>query len=266
MSQASKDILKTRLASGEISIEEYRQLLATLSDESEPRIKERNSDQGGSGLQEGRPLAEFEDLKIFENCVFYKNRKHALPDVTSVRGSQSSRSFNFVPTEKSSCIFMAFVSGETVNISEDRILFGGKRHEAIGRMLAILRQATFNHRLINLIKKLTGNGQVELYKPIVGSGESIVLRKDCMVIAGSLSISLKLAKSTGTFGLGSEWRSLNSLSHENNPYEVILSEKRGMFGALIPRNALRFTPYIEDVDIVHALLEWMAAPDNQLPG
>ena len=150
MSEAAKNILKTRLASGEISIEEYRQLLAALSGESEPHIKERSSDQGDIGLLEERPLAEFEDLKVFETCVFYKGCKHALSDVTSVRGAQSASLFNFVPTEKSSCVVMAFVSGETVNISEDRILFGGKRHEAIGRMLNLLRQVTFNHRLTNL--------------------------------------------------------------------------------------------------------------------
>lgn len=266
MSQAAKNILKTRLASGQISIEEYRQLWATLSDESEPQTRECNSDQRGRELQEGRLLAEFEDLKVFQNCVSYKEWRHALRDVTSVRGGQSSRSFNFVPTEKSSCIVIAFVSGETVNISEDRILFGGKRHEAIVRILTLLRQITFNHRLTNLTKKLIDNGQIELYKPIVGSGESVVLRKDGIVISGSLSINLKQAKATGTFGLGSEWRSLNSMNHENNPYEVILSEKRGLFGALIPRNALRFVPYIEDVDIVHALLGWLATTENQLRG
>ena len=142
MSEAAKNILKTRLASGEISIEEYRQLLAALSGESEPHIKERSSDQGDIGLLEERPLVE--------TCVFYKGCKHAISDVTSVRGAQSASLFNFVPTEKSSCVVMAFVSGETVNISEDRILFGGKRHEAIGRMLNLLRQVTFNHRLTNL--------------------------------------------------------------------------------------------------------------------
>jgi hypothetical protein len=264
MTQTPKDMLKSRLATGAISIEEYRQLLAEISDESDSLIKERNSNQNGSGLDAGILLGEFEDLKLFENCIAYKGCEYALSDVTSVRGGQSSRSFNLVPTEKSSSLSVFFVSGNTVRLSENRILFGNKRHEAIGRILSLLRNITFNHRMTNLVKKLALNGQIELYKPIVGSGESVVLRKDGMVVTTSISINLKQAKATGTFGLGSEWRSLNYVNHETNPYEVILSDKRGTFGALIPRGALRFVPYIEDVDIVHALLAWMAEPGNQL--
>lgn len=209
-------------------------------------------------------LGEFEDLKLFENCIVYKGCRHALSDVTSVRGGQSSRSFKFVPTEKSSSLCIFLVSGNTLRLSENRVLFGSKRHEAIGRMLSLLRKVTFNYRMANLVKKLALNGQIELYKPIVGSRESIVLRKDGIVATTSISINLKQAKATGTFGLGSEWRSLNHVSHETNPYEVILSDKRGAFRTFIPRGALRFVPYIEDVDIVHALLAWMAEPGNQL--
>lgn len=53
MDQTPKDMLKSRLAAGQISVEEYRQLLAEIFDESEPMPKEPNSNLNGSGLDEG---------------------------------------------------------------------------------------------------------------------------------------------------------------------------------------------------------------------
>jgi len=122
--------------------------------------------------------------------------------------------------------------------------------------------------MTNLAKKLIQQGQIELTKTwVIGGkevGEVVILRKDGTVVTPTKSVNLKVAKATGTFGLGSEWRSLNAMSHKTNPYEVVLSEKKGLLGALIPLGALKFIPFVEDIDIVHSLLAWMAEPGNKL--
>lgn len=267
MTKSPTDILKARLAIGDISLEEYRQLLAEIRDE--PSDGKSFNDAGSPGkLQTGAVVLEFEDLRLFENAIMYRNVTHPLSDVTSVRGGQSQQSFNFVPTEKSSSVHIAFVSGEPISISEQRILFGGKRHDAIGRLLATLRKMTFNQRVTNLAKKLIQQGQINLTTTwVIGGrevGEVVTLRKDGTVVTPTKSVNLKVAKASGTFGLGTEWHSLNAMSHKTNPLEVVLSEKKGMLGALIPSGALKFVPFLEDIDVVHALLEWMAEPQNKL--
>ena len=267
MNKSPQDILKTRLAAGEISLDEYRQLLAEIGKECVEDKSPRDSSPSNE-LKTGALFFEFEDLRLFENAIVYRNVAHPLSDVTSVRGVQSRQSFNFFPTERSSSLHVSFLSGDSISITEQRILLGGKRHDAIGRLLATLRKMTFNQRLTNLAKKLIHQGQVELTTAwVIGGrevGELVILRKDGTVVTPTKTVDLKVAKASGTFGLGTEWRSLNAMSHKTNPSEVVLSEKKGMLGALIPSGALKFVPFAEDIDIVHALLAWMAEPQNRL--
>ena len=54
------------------------------------------------------------------------------------------------------------------------------------------------------------------------------------------------------------------MSHRENSGEAIISEKKGMLGSLIPRSALRLEIFIEDMDIAHFMLEWLADPQNTL--
>lgn len=119
-----------------------------------------------------------------------------------------------------------------------------------------------------MAKKLIKQGQIELTRTwVIGGkdiGEVVTLRKDGTICTPTMTVNLKVAKASGTFGLGTEWHSLNALSHKTNPYEIVLSEKKGMLGALIPSGALKFIPFLEDIDVVHALLAWMAEPQNKL--
>jgi len=171
MSANPKDVLKARLAAGEISIDEYRELLAEICDEVMDEGRNHIHNQSDA-LSTGKLITEFEDLRLFENAIIHKNIAHPLSDITSVRGGQSEQSFNFLPTEKSSSLSIAFISGESIAISEQRILFGGKRHEAIGKLLAILRKATFNPCLSGCHPRNTTYRAQHIEKPlpIVGRG------------------------------------------------------------------------------------------------
>ncbi|RME56435.1 hypothetical protein D6779_10625, partial [Candidatus Parcubacteria bacterium] len=252
---------------GEISFDEYRQLLVEICGEPSEDNSPHNS-SSSCGFIKGALIYEFENLQLFENAIVFRNITYPLSDVTSVRGGQSQQSFNFVPTEKTSSMHIKFLSGDSISISEKRILFGGKRHDAISHLLATLRKMTFNQRLTNLTRKLIQQGKIELTTSwIIGGkevGEVVTLNKNGTVSTPTMVVDLKVAKATGTFCLGSEWRSFNSMSFKINPYEVVLSEKKRMLGSMIPLDALRFVPFVEDVDVVHALLTWMAEPQTKL--
>jgi hypothetical protein len=259
VSESHIGVLKARLAAGEISIAEYRELLAEVRAQSPDQ---RHLD--APPFETGRLLREFEQFRLFEHGIEINQQFHPLSQVVSVRGGQSYKSFNLVPSENRSSFAITFVSGEHASAIEERLVFGGKRHEALDHLLHEVRQVTFTHRLINLVRKLSENGRIDLYKPPLGGEETVVLRKDGVVVTGTRTVDLKSAKASGTFGLGTQWRALNAVSQKSNPTEVVISESRGLLSALIPRDALRFTPYPEDVDVVHSLLGWLAEPNHWL--
>ncbi|RQP21867.1 hypothetical protein [Piscinibacter terrae] len=259
MSDQLVNVLKARLAAGEISIAEYRSLLAEIGeDRSSPPSTEAPQ------YETGTLLGEFEQFRLFEYGVQVGQQFHPMSQVVSVKGGQSYKSFNFVPSQNRSSFSITFLSGEQASAVEDRLVFGGKRHNALIHFYDAVRQLTFKPRLTNLVSRLSDIGHLDIYKPPFGGEDTVVLRKDGVIVAGTRTVNLKTAKATGTFGLGTQWHALNAVSQKTNPAEVVMSEERGLLGTLIPRAALRFTPYPDDVDVVHALLGWLAEPSNHL--
>ena len=88
MSTNPKDVLKARLAAGEVSIDEYRELLAVVCDEVADEGKKYVSGQSDTPST-GALITEFEDLRLFEKAIIYKNVVHPLSEVSSVRGGRS---------------------------------------------------------------------------------------------------------------------------------------------------------------------------------
>lgn len=260
MSDDPVQILMKRLAAGDISIDEYRILL--------PLLKASPTDQPQPFLSSdldplGQKLAQVDDIELYEACLLVAGRQYLLSNVKSVRGARSSSSVNFIPIDRLTTLNVWFTNNENVSVEETRLMFGGSRHKAILQMLTLLWQVTFKPRLQNLATRLRNEGSVELNRTIVGAGDAVSLTKDGVVAKGARRIDLKQAKAFGTFCVGTERRSLSG-SRASNPNEIVVSEKKGLLGVTIPSDALRFYSWDEDPDIVQALLEWMAEPDNKL--
>lgn len=261
------DILQARLASGEITVEEYRQLLAELQ-LTQPRGLQGNTPPALPPAEPdagyGRVLATVDDLIIYERAISHRDTVRSIKDVAHVFGNQSSYTFNFVPFQRSTSLIMTFVDGKSIYVSEDRAWFGGRRHAELAKALLLVRRLTLNARAINLVLKLRRDGQVLLSKPIGKGAEPVTLYLDGTVGTPTRRIDIKRAKESGTFGIGTEWHSINGMNTRSDPYEVVLSEERGLIGALIPRNSIRFTPFLQDVDAIHAVLNWLSKPGNTL--
>lgn len=253
------EILKTRLAAGEISIAEYRELAAIVGAKgpSEPLPSSLPSPRG-------KLLAQIDDLQLHETGICVKGKWHPLADVTSVSGSSSSLSINFIPMSKTSSAYFSLATGEHISLDEDRVLLGGTRHKAIRNFYSCLQRLTLQSRLNRLATKLVSEARLQIFQPPTTVRTSpVFLTSDGRVQSGTRNIDLKAAKRTGTFGVGTEARSLSRSSHEYNTAEVVISEEKGLFG-YIPLNAIRFTPNVHDSDIVHSLLIWLAAEGNYL--
>ena len=215
--------------------------------------------------QYGEQLLSFEDTALYQKVIVHAGRVRPLSEVSSVYSYQQHRTLNFVPTQNTSIAAILFDSGDRISLSEDRLVFGAKRHTAIQKLISNVRALTLQNRLNKLVKTLIQSREITLYKAPPEQGISIYLVSNGLVVAGSVKINLKEALAHGTFALGSGWRSLNGMSNSENPAEVIISMKKLTFGAVIPRDAIRFVPNQFDVDVVHSLLDWLSKPGNNLP-
>jgi hypothetical protein len=254
------EILKARLAAGEISIDEYREILAEIST-NVPKSAEEQERPTPVEAKIGGLIFEFEHLRLFENAIIHENVVRYITDVTSVDGGQYTHSTNSIPSIKITGLTILFASGESINLEENRKWFGGKRHQALLKLLSMLREVTFKQRMANLTRKLRRQGQLELTRKS-NVGEIVLLRKDGIVIASTKSVNLKVAKASGTFELGTHSTSL--MTTKSNPFEIVLSEKSKRFGRYSPSDALTFVAVTEDLDILRSLIAWMAEPGNKL--
>lgn len=251
-------ILKTRLASGEIDADEYRQLLGLLID-AEPA---KANVVTNTSLSSERVLIEVDNIRLYEKCIVIEGQLIPITEVVSVSGMSSSQSVNFIPMDKRSYVGFTLASGKFYSLSEDRTLFAPARHQAIRTFHAILKQVTFQSRLTRIATLLRQQGRIELFHPFAGNDESIYLTVTGKIESDTREIDLKRAKREGTFGVGIESRSLG-YSRSYDREEIVVAEGKGTMG-LIPRDALRFKANKYDTDVVNALLQWMAESDNKL--
>lgn len=249
-------ILKSRLAAGEIGLDEYRALLAVISTAAE----------GGLPTTEslGAVLAEVDDVKLYQSALSSGGKIFGLDSVKSVAGGSSSSSINYIPMDKSTWLTIRFISRDMISLREQRTYFAGGRHKAIATLYGLVRRATFQSRLNNLAAKLVREKRIEIYHPYTGKDEAVFLTSGGDLETATKTIGLKAAKANGMFGVGTEWRSLGfSRGYDTN--EVIVCEKKGTLG-FIPRSALRFNANEGDTDVINALLIWLADPNNALGG
>lgn len=260
------EMLRARLASGEISTEEYRKVLAVLQETDAPPEKAPPEKETQGEVESGRPgpsVLSACGMDLRENGVLFEGVFYPLATVSSVRGGERSRTVNLVAFERSTALYIGFVDGRSISLRESRAWFAGRNHANILRLFEELRVRTYRPRFINLVLRLRQHGELTLHTPFLDE-DSVVLDVSGVVRTPKRGVNLKAARESGTFGLGTERHSINMLNSRIDSAEVVISESKGMLGQLIPRDALRFTPTVEDVDVVHTLLAWLAEPGNTL--
>jgi hypothetical protein len=150
-----KRTLDLRLAEGSVSLPEYRALLAEL-DKATPRSETSASSSLGAVLH------QVDDLIIHERGLVVAGRRKYFEEITYVDGGTSEFSINVVARSRRSSISIGFSNGDSYFIDEERAYFGGKRHEAISRAVAILKQSTYQPRLKRFLHELAAAGELEI--------------------------------------------------------------------------------------------------------
>lgn len=260
-----KRTLDLRLAKGELDARQYQDLLKTLGDRVEaiPVAK----------IQSGDLLAEIDDLQIFSTHVQVASRRKTFDEVRRVGGGSNTFSINLVPATKNTWISIAFTNGDSYYMDEDRTLFGRDRHKKIAQCVSVLRQITFKSRLAALATATNETGAIQIGTEsnetyiLVGALVDVMskprlspifLSKAGQITNGVLSLDLKRCRAEGVLELGIERINKHAPGQIYACYHRSLLEKS--------RNkALKFYLGGEyDTDVVLALLDWFAHPNNHL--
>lgn len=255
----AKSILDRRLANGDVSIGEYREILSELGGGPVPPVQPLSTPLA----QAPQLLVAVDDLAIFENGMFIGGQKIDLQRIAHISGDAYQFTLNFMLSSKLSRLTITLTDGACLNYSEDRTHRGDARHDAIRTAYAILRKATFSSRLDDLAQRIRSAGSLPI--GIVDENPKKVVH---LTVRGELVyrdqvVDLKQAKANDGLGIGVRSESLSGLNNKTDPDVIFASlHPKRMFR--LPRKSIRFKAHGEDKDVVANLLQWLALPGNSL--
>lgn len=259
MSDQAIDILKKRLASGEVTLEEYKTILKELEG-----VKNNNDQQVKTSRQLVATIDE--DFKLFNDAIVYKGSTFLLSDVTAIKNYSSKNTLNFVTMDRLSCLTITFKNSKEICITEDRAWFGKKRHDEILVASQRIKKLTFNHRVTNFADKLLENNKIKLSEDYLKKDPSkdVFLFRDGTIRTPHRSIDLKKARINGTLFVGTRTEGILSHYRASNSNEIAVTETPHAKNGKIPKDAVIFTPYLEDVDVSCAFIDFLSIEGNQL--
>ena len=198
--------LKERLASGEISMEEFVQMKALINDDNEDtnspsakifgKVSGFVQDKMNKGLETNSTRIEisnkeFGSIILEDDALVISGERRLVSSIASVNYGSGSFSFNFIPMEKATYVRVVFDDGNVFNISEDRVYTSFGAHGKLTKLYTQLAKATSQKRLNALAGRLRANGQILL-------SSDVQLMRDGTVSDGKSIVNLKKAATTVT--------------------------------------------------------------------
>lgn len=251
------ETLKARLARGEITIGEYKEILGELTS----GAKEEHSNGVG---ELGSLLAEVAEVAAFEHGFKIQDSRYRYDAIASIRGGVEKSSVNGITTTKKSHFSLRLSDGMELSVSEGSTWFGRKRHTAIVNVFVELNRRSFNSRVQALAQRLRKEGEVRLGYSGLRGKDPVTLFSDGTIGNSKHRFDIKAASAMGTLQLGVTRANLGASSY-SSPLEIVISDKKKPRALAVPLGRkISFVPTSEDPDIVHALIGWIAAPENRL--
>lgn len=244
------DTLRKRLASGEIDIAEYKNLLQIINS-----LNTRSLESPQKTNAE-RLMASFENFLLYENYIQIGDKKHFLADVTVVTTYAREVSFNFIKSLESG-FTVKFQENTCYSASNDSTWpFKKERYEKIRQFGAKLKSMTAQSRMNNVVKKLKECGKI-----LIGSSNKkesqIYLTKEGKITTAIREFDIKSCAAKGTFGVG-----VVSINNYQSPNKVLISnEGKSILG--YGKESLSFDLAVNE-DVLKSLLLWFADPGNVL--
>lgn len=252
MKDTSLEVLRHRLASGEISLEEYRLIKDELTQSSEAT---QATSWERSATPDALPLAEIDGIEVFDAFLRINGTPYDFESVTSVRGGGCISSVNLVPLDRWASLSVTVEGQEPIRILENRVIFGGRRQGRIVKTYSCLASKTLKFRSERLYYKVRDLGSVTLGKDL-RSGSNVVAMANGILRCGDRTMRLAVAKDQGRLVHGIQLVSLGA-SRGSDPSLFVVTESPSKSG-WIPNDAIRFYSTEEDEDAVFQVLNWIA--------
>lgn len=245
------EVLKSRLASGEITLTQFHELLSILQNDANVALPTRPA------IDPGRLITSIDDIQLFEKYLKVGNDYIELHEITKIDAGQSNYSVNFLPISKNTSCSISFKNREPLYLGEDRTYFGGSRHKDILAFTSMLRAATYPNRLRARFDSLMVNKTT-----VIGTSgnEFVFLNFDGTISLNDKRVRLKIAREKGIYEIGRAGIYIG-LTTSYNPYEALVCEESGHLN-LIPKSAIRFEMSSSDFDIINAIVEVFSGGQN----
>jgi hypothetical protein len=275
---ANIEKLKERLAAGEISMDEFVQMRALITEKNydnqsnaKPTLGRLSDfvkskiDRGGSSNNPTLEIdnKEYGKIILSGDTIVIGGEKRKTDTIKSIGYGEDSFSINFVPITKGTIVNIVFTDGKSFHISEDRVYTSFGAHGKLNKLYSQLSHASFKTRLNLLANKLRKVGELNL-------DHGVTLMRDGTLTNGSISVNLKKAGAHGDIAIGYEWQSLG-LSSASNPNLISVSENKIKTKITLLGNSgkaqagvIEFTVTLEDRDVSHSLLRWLSKEGNKL--
>lgn len=271
-----KQALDLRLARGEISLAEYRQILAEIDADASVQPTDTTPSLGSL-------VHQVDDLLIYERGLIVAGRKKAFDDIAKVEGGTWEFSINVVARARRSHISIAFRNGDSYFIDEERAYLGNKRHEAISRAAALLKRQTFLSRVRNFVRELSSAGELVIgneatnpFPHLLFDGARIVanvvtgapplgpvrLSTDGVLRGPMAALNIRYCREHGLLELGVSRHNFSS------PREVYATEEKPIVFATWNRSRALYFEINHEVgaDAVMSVLDWFAKGGNDKTG
>lgn len=257
MDEQVKKALDLRLASGEITIEEYRATLdaiqnsVTKASGSEPAPNGRSVEQDEARLI----LTVNKDLSLFGSFLVYKGTRHSYSTITSLSYGRSVTKINVIfPYGDNSTFFIQIENGPSIFLFTMNTLRRGKQAKLLEQAYAFLQPITFQSRLNRIAHKLAQKGSI-----LVSDKPKVTLFPNGDVeTENGIRLNLKDSKKNNGLSVGAYYRGSWIPWSETAPNDIVIRERNGS-GA----KSIIFT-LPGDEDVLKALISWLAEPGNVL--
>jgi hypothetical protein len=264
MNPTAKEVLDMRLANGEISEPEYRDLVRTLTD-SEPA-------SWTSVVPKLRSLVSAIDDRIFgfppavtptnaspwtltDNVVLYgdnllhKGNRRNYSDISSINYWAVSSTVNFINIKRNNHLELVYGNGDKITMRAFGAIIESSKHRRIASAYNFLCHVTFKQRLQRYLDLLQNPGY------FVAGGVRVDANGE--VEKDGVRLSIPTAEERGALELGSHFGNPEYGHGATDPYTIVVGETRtGLFAKKI---VFRVT---ENQDVVFDLIRYLVDRHN----
>ncbi|MHB8090288.1 MAG: hypothetical protein ACYDH8_01570 [Syntrophales bacterium] len=251
-----KKALDLRLANGNITLAEYKEMLRTIAENEIVQISKAEtpvrqpSNRRNENLQP--ILVVDQDLSLFDVFLVHQGNKFAYTEIKSLSFSFSRMTLNFVPMSNMSSFSIEFDNGHQISYFIDKMFVRGQQSKLLEQAYLFLQKLTFQQRIGKVIINLKENGFVDIpSKPVVR-----LYRDGTVVDDKQQRLNLKECKRNNALYIGMRYGFGANTSTQ--PYEIRVYEKPSRFS----KTKIIFFLSDANQDIWKSLIAWLAETKN----